>query len=350
MNFITNTNAPDRKKLVKALAEHFDFDAAYAGPPTFDYKVGEITINRNGQLATENEALAARLKDFLIQNEWLDAEATEAEAPAEENAAEPAPEEAEPEQDLGDTVMKVGFPLEGMTATAMTNLIHLLYSKQYLLAKSVREECIAITDEAISELHEQNPLTVEDAIALIRDLTKRGCIKGMAISETDILLAFPLTEDDATRAAFQHLGVSIINFAKAATRVAADFQKPEAEKYHMRGWLLRLGFGGPANAGARKILLQHLAGCSAFPNAEQAKRHADKYAAIRKEQREAARAAAEAPDAAPAPAPIQETEVAEETPPADAPVAPDTPAEPEATEAPVEAEAQEPEAEEAEVE
>ena len=34
----------------------------------------------------------------------------------------------------------------------------------------------------------------------------------------------------------------------------------------------------------------------AFPNAEQAKRHADKYAAIRKEQREAARAAAEAPD------------------------------------------------------
>ena len=32
MNFITNTNAPDRKKLVKALAEHFDFDATYAGP------------------------------------------------------------------------------------------------------------------------------------------------------------------------------------------------------------------------------------------------------------------------------------------------------------------------------
>ena len=158
---------------------------------------------------------------------------------------------------------------------------------------------------------------------MIRELTKRGCIKGMAISETDILLAFPLTEDDATRAAFQHLGVSICNAAKAATRVQADYQKPEAEKYHMRGWLLRLGFGGPANAGARKILLQHLAGCSAFPNAEQAKRHADRYAAIRKEQREAARAAAEAPDEAPAP--IQEPEAAEEPAPADAPVAPDVP-------------------------
>ena len=205
MNFITNNNAPDRKKLVKALAEHFDFDATYAGPPTFDYKVGDITVERDGQLATEDEALAARLKDFLIQNEWLDAEVTE--APTTED--EPAPEEpaAEAAPDLEEMVMKVGYPLDGMTVTGLTNLIHLLYSKQYLIGKSVREELIAITDEAISELHEKNPQTVEDSIALIRELTKRGCIKGMAISETDILLAFPLTENDATRAAFQHLGV-----------------------------------------------------------------------------------------------------------------------------------------------
>ena len=44
MNFITNNNAPDRKKLVKALSEHFDFDATYAGPPTFNYNVGDITV------------------------------------------------------------------------------------------------------------------------------------------------------------------------------------------------------------------------------------------------------------------------------------------------------------------
>ena len=322
MNFNTNTNAPDRKKLVKAIAEHFELDPAYNGPPTFSYNIGAINLDRDGMLTIEDAETAARLKAFLIEKEWLDSDAAEeTEAPAEETPAD----EAAP--DLEETVMKVGYPLEGMTATAMTNLIHLLYSKQYLIAKSVREELIAITEEAISKLHEQNPQTIEDCITLIHDLIRRGCIKGMAISETEVILAFPLTEDDATRAAFQHLGVSIINFAKAATRVAADFQKPEAEKYHMRGWLLRLGFGGPANATARKILLQHLAGCSAFPNAEQAKRHADKYAAIRKEQREAARAATAAPDEAPAP--IQEPEAAEETAPADAPVAPDVPETPE---------------------
>ena len=107
MNFITNTNAPDRKKLVKALAEHFEFDATYSGPPTFDYKVGDITVERDDQLATENEALAARLKDFLIQNEWLDAEATEApdteDDPApEEPAAEVVVEENEPVAEEAD--------------------------------------------------------------------------------------------------------------------------------------------------------------------------------------------------------------------------------------------------------
>ena len=151
----------------------------------------------------------------------------------------------------------------------------------------------------------------------IRDLTALGHLKGIRVTDEAVFIAFPLTEDENTRAAFQHLGASIFNFAKAAKRVQPDYVNPEAEKYHMRGWLLRLGFGGPTNARARKVLLEHLAGCSAFPNAEQAKRHADKYAAIRKEQREAARVAAEAPVADPAP--IQEPVATAETAPEERP-------------------------------
>ena len=51
---------------------------------------------------------------------------------------EPAPEEpaAEAAPDLEETVMKVGYPLERHDGTtALTNLIHLLYSKQYLIGK-----------------------------------------------------------------------------------------------------------------------------------------------------------------------------------------------------------------------
>jgi len=285
MNY--TTTAPDRKTLVKAIAEYFELDPAYNGPPTFSYSVGEITIDRDGMIAIEDEKTAARLQTFLIEKGWME---PEPEVPA-----------AEAEPDLEDPVMDIGCPLSEMTVLSLTNLIHMLYSKQYILAKSVREELITIAAEAISELHEYNPLTVDDFCDYIRSRTADGHIKGIRVTDEAVFITFPLTEDENTRAAFQQLGVSIFNFAKAAKRVQPDFVRPEAEKYHMRGWLLRLGFGGPANATARKALLEHLAGCSAFPNAEQAKRHADKYAAIRKEQREAARAAAEAPVAAPVP-------------------------------------------------
>ncbi len=305
MNF--TTTAPDRKTLVKAIAEHFEFDPNYNGPPTFSYSVGDITIDRDGMVAIEDEKTAARLQAFLTEKGWMEP-ATEAPA-------------AEAEPNLEEPVMDIGCPLNEMTVLSLTNLIHMLYSKQYILAKSVREEHITITDAAITELHEHNPQTVEDMREFIRDLTALGHLKGIRVTDEAVFIAFPLTEDETARAAFQQLGVSIFNFANAAKRVQPDFVKPEAEKYHMRGWLLRLGFGGPANAAARKALLEHLAGCSAFPNAEQAKRHADKYAAIRKEQRLAARAEAEAPVATPAP--IQEPVAAEETAPADGPVKPD---------------------------
>ena len=281
MNF--TTTAPDRRTLVKAIAEHFELDPAYNGPPTFSYSVGDITVDRDGMVAIEDEKTAARLQAFLIEKGWLEAAS---EAPA--------------EPDLEEPVLNIGFPLTSMTVLSLTNLIHMLYSKQYILGKSVREQRITITAQAISELHEHDPQTVEEFCALIRELTAQQHIKGITVSDEAVSLAFPLTEDDTARAAFQQLGVRIFHAAMNAKRVQAEYQEPEAEKYHMRGWLLRLGFGGPANATARKMLLDHLAGCSAFPNAEQAKRHADKYAAIRKEQRLAARAAAEAPVAAPA--------------------------------------------------
>ena len=317
MNF--TTNAPDRKTLVKAIAQHFELDPIYNGPPTFNYTVGEIIIDRESKVYAENTEIAARLKAFLIQKEWLEATECEEDATTKDAPAETPVPEAEP--DLEEPVMNIGCPMNEMTVLSMTNLIHMLYSKQYILAKSVREECITVAEHTITELHERNPQTVEEFRAVIRDLTAQGHLKGVRATDEAVFIAFPLTEDETARAAFQQLGASIFSFAKTAKRVQPDFQKPEAEKYHMRGWLLRLGFGGPANAAARKALLEHLAGCSAFPNAEQAKRHADKYAAIRKEQRLAARAAAEAPVAAPAP--IQEPVAAEETAPANAPVKPD---------------------------
>ena len=101
MNF--TTTAPDRKKLVKTIAEHFELDPAYNGPPTFSYKVGDITI--------EDEKTAARLQAFLIEKGWME--------PA------PAASAAETEPDLVGPVMDIGCPLREMTVLSLTNLIHI---------------------------------------------------------------------------------------------------------------------------------------------------------------------------------------------------------------------------------
>ena len=49
------TTAPDRRTLVKAIAEHTGMEPNYAGPPTFNYTVGTITVDREGCAAGRPE-------------------------------------------------------------------------------------------------------------------------------------------------------------------------------------------------------------------------------------------------------------------------------------------------------
>ena len=44
------STAPDRKTLVKALAEHLGEEAVYCGPPSFAYTIGGVTVDREGQV------------------------------------------------------------------------------------------------------------------------------------------------------------------------------------------------------------------------------------------------------------------------------------------------------------
>lgn len=262
------TTAPDRRTLVKAIAAHTGMEPSYAGPPTFNYTVGTITVDREGYIDVPDEQ-AADLKAFLIAKGWM----------------EPEPEPEQPR-------IQIGVPAKDLTVTNITNLIYMLYSKQYLLGKAIGTACVRIEDAVIARLQEYTPENLEAYTELLRDFKALGDLEGLELEDEQLRIDFPQTDSGDTTL-WMLLMTKMVAFAKSAHRVFPQRQQPEAEKYFMRGWLLRMGFGGADFKAARQALLKNLKGCSAFPTAEKAQRHQEHWAEIRRQHREARLAQAE---------------------------------------------------------
>ena len=254
------TTAPDRKTLVKALAGHLGEEAVYSGPRSFAYTIGPVTVDREGAVILPDDLDGAGIQRFLESKGWL--------APVDR--------------------LTISVPAEGLTVTAMHNLLLMLYSKQYLLGKAIRAETIQISDSAIERLQQPLSESPEDFKALVNDLKAQGQITGVNFADDGVSLGFPLTDREDMVHAFTLLSLKILEAAKAATRVQAQRLEPENEKYFMRGWLVRLGFGGKEAKGLRDLLLKHLKGNSAFLTEADADMHRAKYAAIRRSHKEAA--------------------------------------------------------------
>ena len=235
MKFITT--APDRRTLVKAIAAHTGMEPSYIGPPTFNYTVGTITIDREGYVDVPDEQ-ATDLKAFLIAKGWM----------------EPEPEPEQPR-------IQIGVPAKDLTVANVTNLIYMLYSKQYLLGKAVGTACVRIEDTVITRLQEYTPENLEAYAELLRDFEALDDLEGLELEEGQLRMDFPMAEDSTL---WMLLMTKTVAFAKAAHRVYPQRQQPEAEKYFMRGWLLRMGFGGSDFKAARLNIDFCDANCAVF--------------------------------------------------------------------------------------
>lgn len=107
------------------------------------------------------------------------------------------------------------------------------------------------------------------------------------IIETDDEIQFPWFPepgDGDEFVTYARLIDRLCEMARTANRVVATERPVESEKYAMRCFLIRLGFGGAENKKARGILLRNLTGSAAFPNQEKA----DAFNAKLKAQRQSA--------------------------------------------------------------
>lgn len=278
-----NTNTTDRKALVKALSTELGTEATYMGPPTFAYQIGAYTVDREGNITGEDfEAL----RPFLQRNGYLP-----------EDEATPAEEQSEPETEAPDSgagdLVSISVPADDLTALQLKNLIFTLYTKQYLLGRMTGGDTISIPDNLIARLMEQTPETTADFIPLL-DAAKEDGMTGFEFADGKVTLTFPAHQEEPERnMVYAMLTARILKAAKEATRIFPERQEPENEKYFARAWLLRIGYGGADAKAERNLLLKHLKGHSAFPNDEAAEKHKTKYAAIRREQKQAAQEATE---------------------------------------------------------
>ena len=253
------TNAANRKDVVKAVSGILGQPSKYMGVPTCSYQIGNCTIDRSGAVETEDEKTAEMVRAGLLEQGLIET----------------------PHTEVDETT--VSLPVEGMTAEGFKNLIFLIHSKQYLINRAFVEEVFRIPAELAEELGRAE---VPDAEAFLRIFQSHagGC-KGIGFFDGKMAFTLPAINDPDMILAFTHLAAAMAQQAREQKRIRPDETIEENEKYYMRIWLLRLGFGGKEGKEVRNLLLKNLKGHSAF----RTEANKQRWQEARRNEREAAR-------------------------------------------------------------
>lgn len=253
------TNAANRKDVVKAVSGILGEPAKYLGVPTCAYQIGNCTIDKSGAVVTEDEKTAELVTAGLTERGFI----------------------GSPEPEADETA--VSIPVEGMTAEGLKNLIFLTHSKQYLINRAFAEEVFRIPAELAEAL---GSAEIPDAETFLQTFQSHaeGC-RGISFQDGNATFTLPTAGDPDMIKAFTHLAAAMVQQAKEQKRISPKETIEENEKYYMRIWLLRLGFGGAEGKEIRDLLMKKLKGHSAF----RTEANKQRWQEARRNEREAAK-------------------------------------------------------------
>ncbi len=273
------TNAANRKDVVKAVSGILGEPSKYLGVPTCAYQIGNCTIDRSGAVETEDEKTAELVRAGLLEQGLIETPHTEADETT------------------------VSIPVEGMSAEGLKNLVFLTRSKQYLINRAFAEDVFRVPTALVEEL---GSTEIPDAETFLQTFQNHaeGC-RGISFQDGKITFTLPTAGDPGMIKAFTHLTAAMVRQAKEQKRISPKETIEENEKYYMRIWLLRLGFGGAEGKEIRDLLMKKLKGHSAFRTEENKQR----WQEARRNEREAAKQQEQSPAEEPAGQP--EAELAE---------------------------------------
>lgn len=238
----------NRKAAADRLAEITGQKAVYTRAPRFAYKIGDIYIERDGEITP------------MADMDWQPIRELANDGLCEVEGGQEPGQNTDIERTNADKArtdgLTISFPKGDFTEAALVNLEKILAAKAGLIKKALGAD----------------RLTVDT-----------GDEKWVAFPWWDTL---PTVEEATVYCAFI---AAVCKLAQNAKRVTAKEAPAESEKYAFRCFLLRLGFIGAEHKTERKILLSKLSGSAAFVSQDKA----DAFAAAQKEKRDSAKEAEE---------------------------------------------------------
>lgn len=207
----------NRKPLVEAASQILGQPAVYQGAPSFAYRIGEYTVDRNGILSCPDDINLEIVKTLVaaLQERGFAAEDSE-------RILEQYSQEADR--------LVLALPVSGLVGRPLENLQKIVDSKATLLKLALDTDCLDITT---------------DGHKVYFPWFRLHGLEG----EAD---------------AYSRLVSAICDMAKRQKRVTAAEKPIENAKFSMRLFLIRLGFIGEEYRNARNILLRNLTGNSSW--------------------------------------------------------------------------------------
>ena len=303
-----NIEKSQRKALAQKIGELTGAEVEYLGVPSCAYQIDIFTLSKDAVLSFTDRSdteIVEKVLDGLAEAGYTGETVTYPAGTETDSEAEPEDADADTEQENTDTetdandpetetdgfpiAVTVAFPLADHTVQSLTNLICMIHARGALLSKATGGEFFADKSLADAILDNKTFRNIHELIAYIREWEETNPeLKGIRFADDKLIFdGFGEAPDADHVQAFTNLAAAMNGMAIMQKRVQAKDVDDSNEKYAMRVWLVRIGFGGADHKTDRRILLEHLTGHTAFRNDEERV----KWTERQKAKREAAKAA-----------------------------------------------------------
>ena len=265
--------------MAQAIAELTYSEMSYAGAPTFAYRIGDYTVDKNGAVYCPDtaapEALALLIEKLKEQGFALENTEDETPAPVAAEMPDVAPEseaEAQPEDELtepdageeppgmGEEPVEEAIPAEDAPAETETDADtkdDAADRDAHLTISIPRDK---LPDDALYRLKQ---------IVANKQLLFKNALRAEAlpIIVTDEEISFPWftpTSMDGETAAYAQFITALCQMAREQKRILDKPYNGDNDRFAMRIFMVRLGMKGAEYALARKLMMQRLSGNSGW--------------------------------------------------------------------------------------